>query len=130
MFLLPVICRGTNINSLCYTSSFNVCCSIPCLNDALPAHILNSLARNSWLHSVFLQFAKQRGANAEFEQYFMWCITACSWWILEDCFSSIAPYRFSFGEWRLSCRFLSFSKSSKIFQNSQWNRELPQLLLL
>ena len=51
MFLLPVICRGTNINSLCYTSSFNVCCSIPCLNDALPAHILNFLA--SWLHSVF-----------------------------------------------------------------------------
>ena len=80
---------------------------------ALPAHILNSLARNSWFHSVFLQFAN------EVELRWIWTvfnvsIITCSWWILEDCFCSIAPYRFNFCECRLSCRFLSFSKSSKI----------------
>ena len=40
---------------------------------ALPAHILNFLARNRWFHSVFFNLPT-KWSYAEFEQYLMWVL--------------------------------------------------------
>ena len=121
------------INFLCYTCSSN----ISILSTIQARLLLYSLSkwRTSGLHSQLPgqeQLIPFSFFNLPSEDELRWIwtlfyvsIITCSWWILEDCFCSFTPYRFSFGEWRLSCRILSFSKSFKIFQNPQWNCELP-----
>ena len=52
---------GNNISILSTIQArHNLCCYVPCLNDALPAHILNSLARNSWIHSASYCYCRAR----------------------------------------------------------------------
>ena len=92
-------------------SSSNVCYYVPCLNDALPAGVLNSMSSNSWFLSVFFfNLPSEEELLLNFSSIMCYCM------FMMD--SALAPYRFSFGECRLSYSFV-FSKSFKIFQNLQ-----------
>ena len=102
----------------------NVCCYVSCLNDALPAHILNSLAtpaKDSWFHSFVFQFAKQRGATLNLNNILSYVLLRVhdGFWKIISAQSHLTVLVLA------SADFLSSSKSLKIFQNPEWNHELP-----